>query len=39
MDANLVKSISDFNLANQAVEVSLSSQARIQQLSLIDYLQ
>jgi flagellar hook-associated protein 3 FlgL len=39
MDANLVESTSNFNLANQAVNVSLSSQARIQQLSLIDYLQ
>ncbi len=39
MDANLVESISNFNLANQAVNVSLSSQSRIQQMSLIDYLQ
>jgi len=37
-DANLVESISDFNLADQAVKVSLSSQARIAQLSLLDYL-
>jgi len=37
-DANLVESISDFNLADQAVKVSLSSQARIEQLSLLDYL-
>jgi len=37
-DANLVESISDFNLADQAVQVSLSSQARIEQLSLLDYL-
>ena len=37
-DANLVESISTYNLANQAVNVSLSSQAKIQQLSLIDYL-
>lgn len=39
MDANLVESISNFNLANQAVNASLSSQSRIQQMSLIDYLQ
>jgi flagellar hook-associated protein 3 FlgL len=39
IDANLVESSSRFNLANQAVNVSLSSQAKIQQLSLIDYLQ
>jgi flagellar hook-associated protein 3 FlgL len=37
-DANLVESISNFNLADQAVKVSLNSQARIQQLSLLDYL-
>ena len=37
-DANLVESISDFNLANQALNVSLNSQAKIQQLSLLDYL-
>jgi len=37
-DANLVESISDFNLADQAVRVSLSSQARIEQLSLLDFL-
>jgi len=37
-DANLVESISDFTLADQAVKVSLSSQARIEQLSLLDYL-
>src|SRR6185436_17673794 len=37
-DANLVESISNFNLADQAVKVSLSSQAKIQQLSLLDYL-
>ncbi len=37
-DANLVESISTYNLANQAVNVSLSSQAKIPQLSLIDYL-
>jgi flagellar hook-associated protein 3 FlgL len=38
VDANLVESISAFNLADQAVKVSLSSQARIEQLSLLDYL-
>jgi len=37
-DANLVESISDFNLADQAVKVSLSSQARIELLSLLDFL-
>jgi flagellar hook-associated protein 3 FlgL len=37
-DANLVESISEFNLADQAVRVSLSSQARIEQLSLLDYI-
>lgn len=37
-DANLIESISDFNLADQAVKVSFSSQARIEQLSLLDYL-
>ena len=38
VDANLVESISEFNLADQAVKVSLSSRARIEQLSLLDYL-
>jgi flagellar hook-associated protein 3 FlgL len=37
-DANLVESISNFNLADQAVKVSLSSQAKLEQLSLLDYL-
>jgi flagellar hook-associated protein 3 FlgL len=37
-EANLVKSISEFNLATQAVNVSLSSQAKVQQLSLLDFL-
>ena len=37
-DANLVKSISDLNLTGQALNVALNAQARIQQLSLLDYL-
>jgi flagellar hook-associated protein 3 FlgL len=35
-DADLVKAISDMNLANDAVSVSLRSQAQTQNLSLID---
>ncbi len=38
VDANLVESISEFNLAQQALDLSLSSQAKIEQLSLLDYL-
>ncbi len=38
VDANLVESISEFTLAEQALQVSLNSQAKIQQLSLLDYL-
>ena len=37
-DANLVESISKFDLATQAVNVTLNSQAKVQQLSLIDFL-
>jgi flagellar hook-associated protein 3 FlgL len=37
-DANLVESISNFDLATQAVNTSLNAQAKIQQLSLIDFL-
>jgi len=37
-DANLVESISDFNLATQAVNASLSSKAKVQELSLLDFL-
>ena len=38
-DADLVKAISDLNLANDAVSVSLRSQAQIQNLSLIDLME
>jgi len=38
-DADLVKAISDMNLANDAVSVSLRSQAQIQNLSLIDLME
>jgi flagellar hook-associated protein 3 FlgL len=37
-DANMVESISNFTLAEQGVNAALSAKARIQQLSLIDYL-
>jgi flagellar hook-associated protein 3 FlgL len=37
-DANMVESISNFSLAEQGVNATLSAKARIQQLSLIDYL-
>ncbi|HEX4998905.1 MAG TPA: flagellar hook-associated protein FlgL [Terriglobia bacterium] len=37
-DANLVESISDMNLTNQAIQVSLNSQSQIQHLSLLDFL-
>ncbi len=37
-DANLVESISKFNLATQAVNTTLNAQAKVQQLSLIDFL-
>jgi flagellar hook-associated protein 3 FlgL len=37
-DANLVESISKFELATQAVNTTLNAQAKIQQLSLIDFL-
>ena len=37
-DANLVESISKFGLATQAVNVTLNSQAKVQQLSLVDFL-
>jgi len=38
-DADLVKAISDMNLANDAVSVALRSQAQIQNLSLIDLME
>ena len=38
-DADLVKAISDLNLANDAVSVSLRSQAQIQESSLIDLME
>ena len=37
-DANLAESITNFNLTDQALNVALNSQGRIQQLSLLDYL-
>jgi flagellar hook-associated protein 3 FlgL len=37
-DANMVESISKFNLAEQGVSATLSAEARIQQLSLFDYM-
>jgi len=37
-DANLVESISRLNLATQAVNTTLNAQAKVQQLSLIDFL-
>jgi flagellar hook-associated protein 3 FlgL len=37
-DANLVESISKFQLATQAVNTTLAAQANVQQLSLIDFL-
>jgi flagellar hook-associated protein 3 FlgL len=37
-DADLAKSISDMNLTNQSLELTMSSQARVQQLSLLDFL-
>ncbi|MFN8009145.1 MAG: flagellar hook-associated protein FlgL [Terriglobia bacterium] len=37
-DANLVESLSNLTLANQAVNVTLNTEAQVQQLSLIDYL-
>jgi flagellar hook-associated protein 3 FlgL len=37
-DANLAESISNLNLTSQALDVALNAQARIQQLSLLDYL-
>jgi flagellar hook-associated protein 3 FlgL len=37
-DANMVESITDMELAGQAVNVTLQAQARMQQLSLLDFL-
>jgi flagellar hook-associated protein 3 FlgL len=37
-DANLVESISHLSLASQAVNVTLNTEAQVQQLSLIDFL-
>jgi flagellar hook-associated protein 3 FlgL len=37
-DADLAKSITDLNLTNQALNVSMNAQAQVQQLSLLDFL-
>ncbi len=37
-DANMVESISNFQLAQQGVSATLSAEAKVQQLSLIDFL-
>jgi flagellar hook-associated protein 3 FlgL len=37
-DADLAKSITDMNLTNQSINMSLNAQANVQQLSLLDYL-
>lgn len=37
-DADLAKSITDMNLTNQSLNMSLNAQANVQQLSLLDYL-
>jgi flagellar hook-associated protein 3 FlgL len=37
-DADLAKSITDMNLTNQSLNMSMNAQANVQQLSLLDYL-
>jgi flagellar hook-associated protein 3 FlgL len=37
-DANMVQSISNLDLASQAVNIALKAQAQVQQLSLLDFL-
>jgi flagellin-like hook-associated protein FlgL len=37
-DADLAKSITDMSLTNQALNLTMSSQAQVQQLSLLDFL-